>query len=150
MQDGYILYCAQLSNFQTRSMLVPEKYRDKFDLLRKHAKNAIIINKFVKNLIYEDILWSTDETGARVGRPKETEYSDLIDKLTYFCEWDIEEGCEEWQWLTDDNCIFNICTEDTDLDNYTKLMDAGQYKGKRIVEGFIVLQRNKRKTEIEW
>ena len=146
----YILYCAQVANFQTRSMLVPyDKYLqcsdlvNDFDVLRSASKSCTfkIADKdyYVDNLIVCNLV--TD--GNLRFRDGKTNYSEIVHNLTDYAHG-MDEDCycrmSDQDWYSE--AITNLCGNFNHVKNYCMLRSLTSYENKpiEIVEGFLVLE----------
>lgn len=139
MTTKYILYCGQLCNFQTRSMLIPidsvisnKNICEHFDVLRKHAKITTLIgnngDKYeIDNLIIVDYKSNKEGFMKSVDSP----YGYAVHSLTSEAEWGNIKGA-----------YYNLCSGFNNVKNYITLRSKTSYKNKPIdiVEGFLALE----------
>jgi hypothetical protein len=137
-EEGYILYCSEFG-FESCSLLIPVRYESKLDVLRKHVSNGYIRSRFIKNLIISNIIYTCNwnyKTSSTTIREM-TEYSELVENLIYQSP---NDNTDETCWLKD--CIYHVCDDKPNIiDGYIELMEKGKYQNKKIVEGFIVLEK---------
>ncbi len=153
MAKKYILYCGQLGNFQTRSMLIPydeimqcpERVAD-LQTLRDHSsKNVEFEHKgekyIVDQVLYNNITW-TNGLGYHDKNPYSRITSDFMsyaDTLEFGCYIHLYDTV--WRDLVIPYCAskgFN------DVLNYCNFRNKTEYKNQpiEIVEGFLVLETN--------
>jgi hypothetical protein len=143
-----ILFVADCSRFQTRSMLIPVDRFPKahYDLLKKHSISRTIKEYHVENLLLRNIVWE-----GNVGTGEHTEYSKLCHQLESYADG-MDEDCyynmDDKPWV--DNAIGNLCKGFNHLRNYTICKNITHYKGKdiKIVDAFLCLTMDDNKLDL--
>jgi hypothetical protein len=160
-KQKYILWCAQESNFQTRTMLIPygdlsEKRKTDFTNIKKWCSEKIIDHDGeiirIENLIIVKIEFNGNIGRKKNDYPKHIE--DFIMVMSCYangCDhYDHEENifipgiCEEGDesWVLSKNFHINIAQGFDHIANYHKLANMTTYMGNQIeiIDSFLVLQ----------
>jgi hypothetical protein len=144
----YVLWCAQESNFQTRTLLLPI---DMLDSKRKQQLEDMKQFRDKNNVIIIDHTWTFeyDEQGKKLGgcgtvSDKDKDLSRLCSDFMYYADrQSYHDGyleSEDLEWLP---FSFNqVCGGFNHVKNYQQLLTMTEWKGKpvNIVDSYLVLE----------
>ena len=155
----YILYCAQVANFQTRSMLIPHdlimkcpKRVKNINTLREHSKRNVKFEHkgrgyIVDQLLIDNIIWEKGQ-----GRHEPSKYLEILEDFTNYAECVPDEGLLQLydkQWIGEIIC--GVASDGfNNVMNYCNFRNKSSYHGRpiNIVEGFLVLESNNGKISM--
>ena len=153
---NYILFIGQEGNFQSRSILIPEKEfieynNDTYTLLKsKSIKNHVFSidddDYMIDNLLIQDY-----KIEGSMGKPVMTKYSEICWKLANYADGMEEDhyfDIKDKHWY--DKSITNICGGFNHIKNYKKCRMMTTVKGKEIniVDGFLFLEATNGKLKL--
>ena len=143
--EEYILYVAQDSNFQTRSMLIPAKdflasRKDDYQLLIDNSRQNYKFNLdgqeyVIDNLLIDNIIWSNG-----CGHHEEKVYTKLCHDLTQYAD-----GMDDYYLSLNDKIWYdksktNLCKGFNHVKNFVFCKKKMENKGFNIINAFLVLQ----------
>lgn len=159
-EDDYILYLAQSSNFQTRSMLIPKgklnkKRLDEINKLISSSEDYNIIidgeQVEIKNVVTVNYVHNSDynhetQCGSLTLDPLDKEKTDITNVLTFYAEQDLctdekmYSDLDDEEWFDDSICGF--IGGFNHIRNYIKCMKITELGGKKIniVDSLLVLE----------
>lgn len=155
----YILYCAQESNFQTRSMLIPYdlimqclERVEHLQMLRENALRNVPFNHKGENYVVDQLLIQNITWNRNVGKHDESPFSKITSDLTSYADGMEEDWfCEVYDKKWSNDVICNISSSGFNhVVNYCNFRNKTEYKDQpiEIVEGFLVLESDDGKLRI--
>ena len=156
MDNQYILYLAQQSNFQTRSMIIPAKEfidarKDEYAMLKRlSSKN----HKFIldqKEYIIDNLLVQNYNLIGNIGSQEKHEHTDICNLLSGYADglddYYYFDMCDK-PWY--DKSIINLCGGFNHVKNYISCKVHCKNKGIDIIDGFLILQSRNGQIEIPY
>ena len=145
--NNYILFIIQDANFQSRSMLVPEKEfleirKEDFETLKKYSKTVTLSDGSNEYQI-DNLLVQNFTRKGNFGKPENHEYSYFYFCLQGYADG-LDEGCyygkKDHEWY--DKAIINFCEGFNHIKNYcqAKTFKTIDNKPINIVESFLLLE----------
>jgi len=149
--NEYYLFCGQLGNFQTRSILIPHKLlpenrKKEWDMIKSYKKN----NTQIENLVVVNLI--VDYENKKIKKvgfdPNDTELHRLCDVFMLYAEYSANDeftndGDEEWHTYS----YGNLCDGSDHVKNYLDLLKLTEFNNKpiKIVDSILMLESNNKK-----